>query len=86
MQSFFKAETLKVIGGGTIVLTALCIMLPGVMGYAFSLARLGLVILIAVVVSSAIGFLWQYLVKQKKAGSGATTEAADAGNLESTQD
>ncbi len=66
MQSQSKLDTLKVIGGGTIVLTALCIMLPGVMGYAFSLARLGLVILIAVVVSSLIGFLWQFLVKQKK--------------------
>lgn len=65
MQSLFKIETLKFIAGASIVLTAICIMLPGVMGYAFSLARLGLIILIAVLVSSALAFLIQFLLKRK---------------------
>ena len=69
MQSFFKLETLKLIAGGSIVITAVCIMLPGVMGYAFSLARLGLVILIAVLASSALAFLYQSLLKRKKTES-----------------
>lgn len=66
MQSFFKLETLKTIAGVSIVLTAAAIMLPGVMGYAFSLARLGLIILFAVLASSALAFLFQILVKRKK--------------------
>lgn len=66
MQTLSKLETVKFIAGLSIVLTAFCIMLPGVMGYAFSLARLGLVILIAVLVSSALAFLIQFLLKQKK--------------------
>jgi hypothetical protein len=74
-MQLFKLETLKLIGGTTIVLVALCIMLPGVMGYAFSLARLGLVILIAVVVSSALAFLIQVLLKRKK------TESSDASSV-----
>ena len=69
MQSFFKLETLKLIAGVSIVITAVCIMLPGVMGYAFSLARLGLVILIAVLASSALAFLYQSLLKRKKTES-----------------
>jgi hypothetical protein len=77
MQSLFKIETLKMIGGASIVLTAICIMLPGVMGYAFSLARLGLVILIAVVASSVLALLFQFLVKGKKKVSGSDTKVED---------
>jgi hypothetical protein len=66
MRSILNLETLKLVGGATIVLTAICIMLPGVMGYAFSLARLGLIILVAVLASSALAFLFQVLVKRKK--------------------
>ncbi len=84
MQSLFKPETLKIIGGGTIIFTAICIMLPGVMGYAFSLARLGLVILIAVVASSVLGLAWQFLVKQKKKESKADLTATPS--LESNQE
>jgi hypothetical protein len=77
MPSLFKLETLKFIGGATIVLTAICIMLPGVMGYAFSLARLGLVILIAIVVSSVLGFSLQFFLKGKKGVGGSPNASAD---------
>lgn len=66
MQSLFKLETIKFIGGATIVLTAFCIMLDQVLGYVFSLARLGLVILIAVVVSAVLAFFFQFFVKSRK--------------------
>lgn len=57
---------IKAIAGATIVITAICIMLPGVMGYAFSLARLATIIIIAVVVSSALAFAAQFLIKKNK--------------------
>ncbi len=66
MPSFLKPEVLKVIGGATIVLTAAFIMLQGIMGYVFSLARLATVILIAVLLSSALAFCWQFLIKRNK--------------------
>lgn len=71
-----KLETLKFIASVSIVLTAVCIMLPGVMGYAFSLARLGLVILIAIVVSSGLAFLYHSLIKKKKDESPSNISAA----------
>ena len=61
-----KLETLKLIAGATIVLTAACIMLQQIMGYVFSLARLGLIIVIAIVVSSALALVVQFLVKRTK--------------------
>ena len=65
----FKPENLKIIAGATIIITAFTIMLQGVLGFVFSLARLGLVILIAIVVSSGLAFMYQVLVKGKKAAS-----------------
>lgn len=62
-------QTVKIIASATIVITAICIMLPGVMGYAFSLARLGLIILIAIVVSSALAFTIQFLLKRKQSSA-----------------
>ncbi|MBX9568978.1 MAG: hypothetical protein K2X77_08790 [Candidatus Obscuribacterales bacterium] len=59
-------QTIKMIAGATIVITAICIMLPGVMGYAFSLARLATIIIIAVVVSSALALAAQFLIKRNK--------------------
>lgn len=59
-------QTVKVIAGASIVITAICIMLPGVMGYAFSLARLATIIIIAVVVSSALALSAQFLIKRNK--------------------
>lgn len=79
MPSLFKLETLKFIAGASIVLTAVCIMLPGVMGYAFSLARLGIIILVAVLVSSALAFLLQFLLKRKN------NDALSQKNLNSTE-
>lgn len=59
-----KPENLKLIAGVSIVITAFGIMLQGVLGYVFSLARLGLIIVIAVVVSSALAFGYQFLIKK----------------------
>lgn len=70
-----KPETLKLIGGATIVLTAACIMLQQILGYVFSLARLGLIIVIAVVVSSGLAFAFQFLVKRNKKEDKVRTEA-----------
>lgn len=72
-------ETLKFIAGASIVLTAACIMLNQVLGYVFSLARLGLIILIAVVVSSGLAFLFQFLIKRNKKDA----PSSEAGNSES---
>jgi hypothetical protein len=63
-MQLLKPETLKLIAGATIVLTAACIMLQQILGYVFSLARLGLIIVIAVVVSSGLAFAFQFLVKR----------------------
>lgn len=60
-----RLATIKFIASASIVLTAICIMLPGVMGYAFSLARLGTIIIVAVLVSSGLAFLAQFLIKRK---------------------
>ena len=64
-------QTIKMIAGATIVITAICIMLPGVMGFAFSLARLATIIVIAVVVSSVLGLGAQYLIKRNKTANAA---------------
>ena len=71
-----KPETLKLIAGASIVLTAACIMLQQILGYVFSLARLGLIIVIAVVVSSGLAFAFQFLVKRNKKESPAEGEQA----------
>lgn len=76
-----KLETLKLISGATIVLSAACIMLQQILGYVFSLARLGLIILIAVVVSSALAFVFKFLLKRSKKENPAEGEAS---NREST--
>jgi hypothetical protein len=71
-----KLETLKLIAGATIVLTAACIMLQQILGYVFSLARLGLIILIAVLVSSALAFAFQFLLKRTKKENPAQGETS----------
>jgi hypothetical protein len=72
----------KAIAGASIVITAICIMLPGVMGYAFSLARLATIIIIAVVVSSALAFVAQFLIKRNK--QPPNTIAAESSETKST--
>ncbi|MBX9688367.1 MAG: hypothetical protein K2X27_16785 [Candidatus Obscuribacterales bacterium] len=66
MPPWFNLETFKLIGSISIVVTAVCIMLPGFLGYAFSLAKLSLIILIAVLVSSTVAFTYQFLLKRNK--------------------
>lgn len=61
-----KPETLKVLTGASIIITAFGIMLHSVLGYVFSLARLGLIILVAVVVSAGLAFTYQSLIKRNK--------------------
>ncbi len=61
MKDLFTIERLKYVGAGAIVLTAFGLMLPQVTGFAFSLARVGTTILIAVVVSAIVAFGWQFL-------------------------
>ena len=79
-----KPETLKVIAGASIVITAFGLMLHSVMGYVFSLARLGLIILIALVVSSGVALTWQFLIKRSKNPSENESSANNASNTEST--
>lgn len=69
-----KFDTIKFILGASVVLTAICIMLPGVMGYAFSMARLGIIILVALFVSGGLAFLVQYLLKRKNTETNTSTE------------
>lgn len=86
MQSFFRADTLKFIAGASIVITAFAIMLPGVMGFAFSLARLGIVIVLAVLISSALAFLFQFLVKRNKNSSAQPVEDLRSNSQEQEND
>ncbi|MBY0358990.1 MAG: hypothetical protein K2W82_13390 [Candidatus Obscuribacterales bacterium] len=58
-------STLKLIAGAGIVLAAFCIMLPGIFGYALRLANLAAIIIIALIVSIAAGFVIQTCKRKK---------------------
>lgn len=58
-------STLKLITGAGIIFAAAGIMLPGIFGYALRLANLAAIILIALIVSVAAGFIIQTCKRKK---------------------
>mgnify|MGYP003385084520 CR=1 FL=1 len=71
MKDLLSLEKLKVVAGAAIVLTAFGLMLPGVMGFAFSLARVGTIIIVAVSASVALALVWQFVSGKKAAKVGS---------------
>lgn len=73
MKNLPLIEKLKYVGAGIIVLTAFALMFPQVLGFGFSLARLGTFILITVGVSAIVALTLRFVAKPK-APSGAEAE------------
>lgn len=70
MKNLFTLEKLKYVAAGAIVLTAFGIMLQSIIGFAFSLARVGTVVLISVAVSALVALGWQFITGKRAASGG----------------